>query len=202
MAKRSSKLSKAQIYAEDVKKRKQLAEWTSKGRSKELAAQYGIIADMFPDDVSENEKKSAQVELKDVSDEVIALQNKAVTLWKRDESNAKELGTVLLQIKTIIGHGKFTAWFTKAGLEQNRVSYCMRLAAPEGNKVQAAKERVKKTPRAKALRIVLKKLAKLYDVAEEGDAEKAKELFREIRADIEARFLVALEKSKAKAAAA
>lgn len=202
MAKRSWKSSKARLHAEDIKKRKQLAEWTAKGRSKELATQYGIMADMFPEDVSENEKKSAQVELKEVSDKVVALQDKTVTLWKKDESNAKELGIVLLQIKTIIGHGKFGKWCQKAGLEQNRVSYCMRLAAPEGNKVQAAKERVKKSPRAKALRDVLKKVSALYDLAEQGETEKAKELFKEIKTYIEAKIITALDKPKAKAAAA
>jgi hypothetical protein len=167
------------------------------GRSKELAAKYGIMADMFPGELSALEKEHYQAEKKAVSEEVVALQDKAVALWKKDESTAKELGTLLLQIKAIVGHGAFTKWFTKAGLEQNRVSYCVRLAAPEGNKVQAANERVKKSPRARALRTVLKKLAALYDVAEAGEREKAKELLKEITEMINEKFM-----PKAKATAA
>ena len=186
---KSLKETKAQKRITALQQRQMLAEWTLGGRSKEQASKLGIMADIFPTEVSPIEKKNAQLELKAVSNEVVALQEKAITLWKKDKSNAEELGKVLLQIKAVLKHGEFTKWWTKAGFEQNRVSYCLRLAAPDGDKVQAAKERTKKTPRAKAFAVVNDKLAKLYKLSESAKDKEAKELYEEICEEIRERFL-------------
>lgn len=121
------------------------------------------------------------------------LQAKAVALWKKDETSAHELGGLLWEIKALMKHGDFHKWWTRAGLSQARVSYCMRVAAPEGDKVKAAKEKVRQTPRAKAFSLVNDKLSKLWELASENNTQKANELFQEIIAEIKERFIANLK---------
>jgi hypothetical protein len=68
-----------------------------------------------------------------------ALQERALSLWKVDETCALQLGRALVAVREAMraeGHGNFTAWYRAAKLSENRVQYCLRLA--EG-KVDKAK---------------------------------------------------------------
>jgi hypothetical protein len=143
----------------------------------------------------EAQQAKAETELK-------ALQTRALSLWKKDESCAKELGTVLLKIKALLPHGEFTKWWTAEGLAQARVSYCMRVAAPEGDKTKAARQQAKESPRAKTLAMFNKKVAQLYDVSAKGDADKALDLFQRIVEELKERYEALLAKPKAAAASA
>lgn len=79
------------------------------------------------------EKISATVSagLEKHDDELNDLKKEALKLWNKDvrnEKSALQFGKVLAKIKEILGHGKFTAWWTKEKFKQSRVSYCLRLA--------------------------------------------------------------------------
>jgi hypothetical protein len=138
--------------------------------------------------VDELNKLEAKVETQKEA-KLQSLQNTAVALWKKEQSNTVELGKSLLAIKAMVDHGEFKKWWTKEGMNQGRVSYCMRVADPKGNKVKEAKEKTQSTPRAKALGAVNKKLAQLWSLAEAGEGQKARELFDEVVAEIRARFM-------------
>jgi hypothetical protein len=70
--------------------------------------------------------------------EIAGLKAHALTLWKADNSHAKELGYALLEVRAALKyqHGNFKKWWQENKLSQARVSYCMRLAS---GKVAAAK---------------------------------------------------------------
>ena len=59
-----------------------------------------------------------------------ALQKRTLELWKADQCSARELGKSLITLRDAMkdAHGDFAKWFRKAGLSENRVYYCIRLA--------------------------------------------------------------------------
>jgi hypothetical protein len=124
------------------------------------------------------------------------LKAEAVSLWKKDNSHACKLGEVLLKIKSLLKHGEFTKWWTEAEFSQARVSYCMRLAAPEGDKVKTSKDKAKKSPRTKAVSSISKKVAALYDaIAKESDNETLEQIIDEIITEVK-EFMLTVERKK------
>jgi hypothetical protein len=70
-----------------------------------------------------------------------ALQDKAVDLWKSDQTSARELGEALIDVREAMGkHGEFTAWWQSKHMVENRVYYCVRIAQ---GKVAAKKVEVR-----------------------------------------------------------
>jgi hypothetical protein len=207
MAKKKNIGAKAQQRATELQGRKAICEWTLLNRDETFGEKHGIMQDFYPREVSETEKEDARKELaglvsklesrsRVLENEITALQSKAVALWTKDQSNARDLGKMLLEIRALMPHGAFKEWWTREKLDQSRVSYCMRLAQ---GKVAEAKAQAKSSPRAKALLSITKKLRSLYDLAEAGDVQGAKDLLKEIDLEIEERFF---EKPKARAASA
>jgi hypothetical protein len=70
------------------------------------------------------------------------------TAWQNDTTSAKELGVALLALKAAFyQHSQFTKWLRANGVDQNRASYCMRVA--EG-KVKVAQQKHAALPQTKA----------------------------------------------------
>jgi predicted XRE-type DNA-binding protein len=74
---------------------------------------------------------------KGISGEQFAALTDAVkAAWQNDKTSAKEFGLTLLKLKdAFYQHGKFTKWLRANNIDQNRASYCLRVAQ---NKVQEA----------------------------------------------------------------
>lgn len=184
MAKRMSKVDRAKA----LQAQREHAEWILAGCPEDQRVNRKQPFLPHPDPPTAAEKEEARDTLKMCSEQLVDLKEKALNLWKKDETTAKELGDTLRAIKKLLPHGEFGKWCRKEKLDQNRVSYCMRLA--EG-KVAEAKAKAKTSPRTKALLTITKKLRKLYDLAESGDEEKlrqAKALLKEIDDEIEEKF--------------
>jgi hypothetical protein len=138
------------------------------------------------------------------------LQKEALELWKKDESHAHKLGTVLHQIKVLLPHGAFGKWCEEEGLTQSRVSYCLQLAHPEGDKVAASKKRLKLSPRTRTITTFVGNLRALYDAMEKRDADLAEGLYKDLRQQLDEMLAAAKQppqdkpspKLKAKAAGA
>lgn len=65
----------------------------------------------------------------DESLNIQALQDRALHLWEVDKASAMDLGVALLAVRDAMSsHGAFAKWWRAAGLEENRVYYCIRLA--------------------------------------------------------------------------
>lgn len=63
-----------------------------------------------------------------------ALQETALKLWEVDKASALELGRALIAVRDAMAkRGAFTKWFQEAGLEENRVYYCIRKAEGKVN---------------------------------------------------------------------
>jgi hypothetical protein len=197
MAKRDSKIDRAQA----LQARREYAEWILAGCPEDQRVNRKQPFLPHPDPPTSAEKETARETLKMCSEQLVSLKEKAIDLWKKDETNARVLGETLLAIKKLmVEHGDFGKWWRREKLDQNRVSYCMRLA--EG-KVAESKAKAKTSPRTKALLTITKKLRKLYDLAEGGDIQRAKDLLKEIDAEIEQRFFrKPVEVAKAAAASA
>jgi DNA modification methylase len=60
---------------------------------------------------------------------VQVLQTEALKLWEVDQTSALELGRALIAVRDAMPkHGAFAEWFREAGMEENRVYYCIRKA--------------------------------------------------------------------------
>ena len=147
------------------------------------------------------EKISATVSagLEKHDDELNDLKKEALKLWNKDvrnEKSALQFGKVLAKIKEILGHGKFTAWWTKEKFKQSRVSYCLRLAQ---GKIKPPDER-RKSPRTEVLSSINKKVAALYDaIAKESDDDTLSTMIDEITADLNGLMLTVDRKKPAAA---
>ena len=182
MAKRTSRKDTATA----AKNLREIAQWILNGKNSEEGRRLGIMVELYGDGPPTKEEiAKAKHDLATVEEELLGLQDKALKLWKKDETTAKELGETLLKIKKLLPHGEFGRWWRKEKLDQNRVSYCMRLAE---DKVADAKAKATTSPRTKALLTITKKLRKLYDLAKANEIQRAKELLKEIDAEIEERF--------------
>jgi len=188
-------MTKAERIAQDLRSRRKLCEWTLLDRDKKFGEKHGIMVDLFPEKVTEADKEKVREELAKVisqlgvqspilEKEISDLQQKALVLWKTDQSNAHELGKLLLQIKALLPHGEFKKWWTKENLSQARVSYCMRLASPKGDKVAAAKKKAKKSHRTVFLHTVTTSFRELYEIARAGDKQRTEELLEQVVAEI------------------
>jgi DNA modification methylase len=63
-----------------------------------------------------------------------ALQEVALKLWEVDQTSALELGRALIAVRDVMPkHGAFADWFREAGMEENRVYYCIRKAEGKVN---------------------------------------------------------------------
>ena len=72
---------------------------------------------------------AAPAEQQDQSLKIQALQAAALEAWERDKCGALELGHALIAVRDAMqGHGDFAAWWRGAGMDENRVYYCVRLA--------------------------------------------------------------------------
>jgi hypothetical protein len=80
-----------------------------------------------------------------------ALQRRVLELWKADQSSALELGKALVTTRDAMrdAHGDFAEWFDKAGLSENRVYYCIRLAEGKIAKSKEHKQNAKKEEKQK-----------------------------------------------------
>ena len=68
--------------------------------------------------------------------------------WKDDKTTAKTFGKALLYLKAAFYmHGQFTKWLRTNDIDQNRASYCMRVAEGKDKK---AREKRKATWQSKA----------------------------------------------------
>jgi hypothetical protein len=184
----------------------ELINWRAKGSDPKEAARLGIIPGLFPEALTDLEKKQAKLMLEADKrfDELQDLQEEAVRLWRADGKSALALGKVLVKVQEKMAglhRGAFKRWWVSEGLEKNRVYYCIRLASPKGNKVKESKERRARTARAVAFSVVNDKLQKLWKLGEESNTQKANELLQEIVAEIKERFIANL-KTKAMAASA
>jgi len=109
--------------------------------------------------------------------DLATLQTKALALWKKDGSNARELGAVLNQVKHLMPHGGFAKWLEANKVDRNRASYCMRL---DNGKQENAKDKTP-TARAKWFDRLNDALSDMYAYAQKRDAEKAQKLYNEIK---------------------
>jgi 16S rRNA G966 N2-methylase RsmD len=57
-----------------------------------------------------------------------ALQEAALKLWEIDQTSALELGRALVAVRDVLPKRAFADWFREAGMEENRVYYCIRKA--------------------------------------------------------------------------
>lgn len=57
-----------------------------------------------------------------------ALQEVALKLWELDQASALELGRALIAVRDALPKRAFAEWFRAAGMEENRVYYCIRKA--------------------------------------------------------------------------
>jgi hypothetical protein len=87
-----------------------------------------------------------------------ALQKRVLELWKADQSSALELGKALITTRDAMrdAHGDFAKWFRQAGLSENRVYYCIRLAEgkitkPEDEENGKKEEKQKEQPATESL---------------------------------------------------
>ena len=80
-----------------------------------------------------------------------ALQRRVLELWKADQSSALELGKALVTTRDAMrdAHGDFAEWFDKAGLSENRVYYCIRLAEGKIAKSKEDKQNAKEEEKPK-----------------------------------------------------
>jgi len=204
MAKRQTKNDKR----EGLEQRRDLADWTAAGRPDKWKWKHATPPlDFFNKQVTELDKKNAAIEQKMVSEAVTNLQEEALALYKKDESNAHKLGTLLLDIKKLLPKGRFTKWCKKEGLEQSRVSYCMRVADPEGNKVKKANQRRKNDVRYKVLARYKNTIRDFWDAKEKRDLPTCVKLYEEIHAELlawvqDAKRVPVAVKEKIKAAGA
>lgn len=61
--------------------------------------------------------------------DIQALQDKALELWMVDQTSALELGRALIAVRNAMrAHGAFAKWWRAAGMDENRVYYCIRKA--------------------------------------------------------------------------
>ena len=74
-----------------------------------------------------------------------ALQKNVLQLWRKDQWSARELGKALITLRDAMkgAHGDFAKWFREAGLDENRVYYCIR-------EVEGKNKRLKLDPGANA----------------------------------------------------
>jgi hypothetical protein len=183
MAKRQAKQDK-QL---GLKQRQEIADWTAADRPANWKWRYATPALPFFDKVvNELDKRTAAEEQQVVSEKVVALQEEALALYKKDESNAKRLGKVLLDIRDLLKpvRGAFTKWWTFEGLDQNRVSYCMMLADPEGNKVTKAKKEREKKLRFRVLSRYKTTIRDFWDAKERRDLKTCEKLYGEIHTEM------------------
>jgi cell fate (sporulation/competence/biofilm development) regulator YmcA (YheA/YmcA/DUF963 family) len=183
-----------------------LTKWRMNGQDPKEAEKLGILP-LFTEQLSELQKQEAKIHLEAAkhSDELEELQKEALRLWKADKKSALAVGKILVKVQEKMAsmpHGAFKRWWVAEGLQKNRVSYCMRLASPKGNKVKESKERRARTPRAVAFSLVNDKLQKLWKLGEENNTQKANELYQEIISEIKERFIANLKKSALKTMAA
>lgn len=72
----------------------------------------------------------------------------ARSAWSNDHASAKALGKALLHLsKAFYKHGQFTKWLRTNQIDQNRASYCMRVAQ---GKVKEAQRKQKDLPQTLA----------------------------------------------------
>jgi hypothetical protein len=159
--------------------------WVKEGKPRQFLWRGKVqvpLAFMFEE---ENQDKPAVQVAKVEETALQKLQDRAIALWEKEQSNARELGKTLVEIRDKMGYGEFGKWWKEKKLDQNRVSYCMRLV--EG-KVADAKAKAKGSPRTKAVADVTKDLRKLYDLANADKEDAAKQLLEKIIRDIKERF--------------
>jgi len=67
-----------------------------------------------------------------------ALQKSVLQLWKKDQLSAIELGKALITLRDAMkdAHGDFAKWFSEAGLDENRVYYCIREAEGKNKRLK------------------------------------------------------------------
>lgn len=67
-----------------------------------------------------------------------ALQKNVLQLWKKDQFSARELGKALITLRNAMkdAHGEFAKWFGEAGLDENRVYYCIREAEGKNKRLK------------------------------------------------------------------
>jgi hypothetical protein len=193
--------SKKQEALEASRRRQiQIMKWHAGGRDPKEAKRLGIMEELYADQVSKEEMKECGQQALEL--EVEPLQQQAVKIWNDDKRTARELGRVLNKVQDVMikmGRGAFQKWWTSAGMEKNRVYYCMRLVSPKGDKVKESKDRRRRSPKAVAFSLINEKLSKLWKLAEGNETQEAKVLFDQIIAEIKERFIA---KPKAMAASA
>jgi hypothetical protein len=112
--------------------------------------------------------------------EVSALQDKALTLWKKEKSQAQELGEVLNKLKPLMDHGTFHPWLDENKIDRNHASYCMRLA---NGKHAASRKRNggKQSQRGQLFSKVRASLRDMYAFSQKREAGKAQQMYNEIK---------------------
>jgi hypothetical protein len=76
-----------------------------------------------------SQTETVEEALPDQSLNIKALQERALALWEVDQASALELGRALIAVRDAMQeHGAFAQWWRGAGLEENRVYYCIRKA--------------------------------------------------------------------------
>lgn len=79
------------------------------------------------------------------------LQRRTLELWKADQTSALELGKVLVTLRDAMkdAHGNFKRWYKDAGLQTNRVYYCIRVAEGKIAKTKEEKKDAKEEEKQK-----------------------------------------------------
>lgn len=111
-------------------------------------------------------------EPKYTAQQIAAQERLTLELYAADERNAEALGAALIQMKKMLkgqGKGAFQAWWKLHKLNQNRVSYCTRLA---NGKHAAAKSARAANPQRKAVSEVRQMFGKFIEYASNERAMK------------------------------
>jgi hypothetical protein len=117
-----------------------------------------------------------------------ALKAQAVALYKKSETNCRELGKKLIEIRHACGHGDYGKWLKQSDIDRNHANYCTRL-------IEKPREE-KATARDRAVSKVAKGFRKLCAAAAEGKVDKAQAAANAIYAAVEKVLLAAKEAKK------